>query len=110
MSVHEDTELDKYYSIHMATNGSKITLKPRTDRKTLSKAFTRMPHSNVPQNLDSRPWNYGLGPLSKITNGRVGYTLLRQEASVNVIVWPPARKVTIPVYHCFLPVGKKIGN
>lgn len=94
----------------MANNGSTISLKPRTDRKNLSKALTRMPHSNVPQNRDPRPWKHRLGPLSKITNGRVDYAFLRQEASDSGIVWPPTRNVTSPLYKFFLPVGKKIGN
>ena len=51
-----------------------------------------------------------MSPLSKVTNGRVDYDLLRQEASANGIVWPPPRNVTSPLYSFFLPVGPKIAN
>ena len=59
--------------------GYNVSLNTRTDRKKLSNALTRMPHSNVAQNHDPRPWKKEVGLLSKITNGRVDYALLRKE-------------------------------
>ncbi|KAI6653010.1 hypothetical protein LOD99_4087 [Oopsacas minuta] len=79
-------------------------------KKLLSKSLTRMPHSNVPQNRGPRTWKPNSCPLSKIANGRVNYDLLREEASVNRITWPPARTFSSPLYSFLLPVGPKIGN
>ena len=90
--------------------GYNVTLNPRTDRKKLSKALTRMPHSKVAQNRDPCPWKKGVGPLTKITNGRVDYALLRKELCENGIIWPPNRNITSPLYSFCLPVGKKIAN
>ena len=69
-----------------------LPLKPKKKR---SKALTRMPHSNLPLNRDARSWKHRLSPLSKVTNGRVDYDLLRQEASANGIVWPPPQNVQV---------------
>ena len=79
-------------------------------KKLMSKSLTRMPHSNVFQNREPRTWKPNLCPLSKIANGRVNYDLLREEASVNKITWPPARTFSSPLCSFFLPVGPKIGN
>ena len=75
-----------------APNIHNLPLKPKKKR---SKALTRMPHSNLPLNRDARSWKHRLSPLSKVTNGRVDYDLLRQEASANGIVWPPPPNVQV---------------
>ena len=85
-----------------------VKLKLRNDRKALSKSLTRIPHSNIPLNRDSRPWKNGIGPLSKIINGRIDYDLLRQEALENGITWPPNRNnLTSPIYSFFSASWKK---
>ena len=90
-----------------APNIHYLSLNPKKKR---SKALTRMPHSNLPQKREARAWEHRFSQLSKVTNGRVDYDLLRQEASANGIVWPPPRNVTSPLYSFFLPVGPKIAN
>ena len=85
-----------------------VKLKLRNDRKALSKSLTPIPHSNIPLNRDSRPWKNGIGPLSKIINGRIDYDLLRQEALENGITWPPNRNnLTSPIYSFFCQLEKR---
>ena len=63
-----------------------------------------MHHSNLPQNCEARAWKHSLSRLSTVTNRRVYFDLLKQDATDNGIVWPAARNAsTSPSTRVYTP-------